>query len=60
LRRYLSRLFERWEMQWAIKQVCPLADLDGSPALWRARAKAGKSSALLNRAEISRRCFQRT
>ena len=40
-------------MNWSIKQVFPLADLDGSAALWRARAKAGKSSALLNRAEIS-------
>ena len=38
-------------MNWSIKQVFPLADLDGSAALCRARAKAGKSSALLNRAD---------
>lgn len=36
MRRYLTKLFGAWEMHWTIKQVFPLADRDGSAALWRA------------------------
>ena len=36
LRRYLTKLFDRWEMHWTVKQVFPLAGEDGSAALWRA------------------------
>jgi ketosteroid isomerase-like protein len=40
MRRYLTKLFDRWEMHWTIKQVFPLADVDGSAALWRASLTA--------------------
>ena len=36
MRRYLTKLFDRWQMHWTIKQVFPLAELEGSSALWRA------------------------
>ena len=36
LRRYLTKLFDRWEMHWTVKELFPLADEDGSAALWRA------------------------
>lgn len=40
MRRYLTKLFDRWEMHWTIKQIFPLADVDGSAALWRASLMA--------------------
>jgi len=40
MRRYLTKLFDSWEMHWTIKQVFPLVDLDGSAALWRASLTA--------------------
>ncbi len=40
MRRYLTKLFDRWEMHWTVKQIFPLADLDGSAALWRASLTA--------------------
>lgn len=40
MRRYLTKLFARWQMHWTIKQVFPLADVDGSAALWRASLTA--------------------
>lgn len=40
MRRYLAKLFDRWEMHWTIKQVFPLADIDGSAAVWRASLTA--------------------
>lgn len=40
MRRYLTRLFDRWEMHWTIKQVFPLAGVDGSAALWHASLTA--------------------
>ena len=36
MRRYLTKLFDRWEMHWTVKQLFPLAGEDGSAALWRA------------------------
>jgi ketosteroid isomerase-like protein len=36
LRRYLTKLFDRWEMHWTVKHIFPLAGEDGSAALWRA------------------------
>ena len=47
MRRYLTKLFERWEMHWTVKQLFPLADCDGSAALWHATLTArasGKSA----------------
>lgn len=49
LRRYLTKLFDRWEMQWTVKQVFPLAGCDGSVALWRASLTAratGRAAAI--------------
>lgn len=40
LRRYLTKLFDRWQMQWTVKRIHPLADRDGSAALWRASLTA--------------------
>ena len=35
-RRYLTKLFERWEMHWEVKETFPLKDTDGAAGLWRA------------------------
>lgn len=40
MRRYLTKLFDRWQMHWTVKQIFPLSDLDGSSALWRASLTA--------------------
>lgn len=40
LRRYLTKLFDRWEMRWTTKHIYPLAGCDGSAALWRASLTA--------------------
>jgi len=39
-RRYLRKLFGRWEMHWSSRELFPLNDVDGSAALWRATFKA--------------------
>jgi ketosteroid isomerase-like protein len=36
MRRYLTKLFDRWQMHWDVKEVFPLAGLDGTAARWRA------------------------
>ena len=36
MRRYLEKLFGRWEMHWSLRELFPLADVDGSAALWHA------------------------
>jgi ketosteroid isomerase-like protein len=42
MRRYLRKLFDRWEMHWSLREVFPLADVDGSATLWHASfRKAG-------------------
>lgn len=40
LRRYLTKLFDRWEMHWAVELIYPLADRDGGVALWHASLTA--------------------
>ena len=36
MRRYLGKLFGRWEMHWAARELFPLADADGAAVLWHA------------------------
>lgn len=36
MRRYLTRLFDGWQMHWTAKELFPLADVDGCVARWRA------------------------
>lgn len=36
LRRYLTKLFERWEMTWRTGEVFPLEGVNGSAVTWRA------------------------
>jgi ketosteroid isomerase-like protein len=36
MRRYLAKLFGRGEMHWSLREVFPLADVDGSATLWHA------------------------
>ena len=36
MRRYLTKLFARWEMHWTIKERFPLSGVHGAAALWRA------------------------
>lgn len=36
MRRYLRKLFSRWQMRWDVKEIFPVAGTDGSAALWRA------------------------
>lgn len=34
--RYLTKLFDTWQMHWTVKQVFPIEGEDGSAALWTA------------------------
>ena len=36
-RRYLTKLFSRWEMEWSIKESFLFEDGEGCSALWRVR-----------------------
>ena len=36
MRRYLGKLFGAWQMHWSLREVFPLADVDGSATLWHA------------------------
>ena len=36
MRRYLTKLFSRWQMEWTPKEALPLEGVDGVVALWRA------------------------
>lgn len=36
LRRYLTRLFERWQMHWALREAYPFHGAEGAAVLWRA------------------------
>jgi ketosteroid isomerase-like protein len=37
MRRYLTRLFDRWQMHWTLREAYPLRDEEGAAVLWRAR-----------------------
>jgi hypothetical protein len=37
MRRYLTKLFDRWQMHWTMREVYPLRDDEGAAVLWRAR-----------------------
>jgi ketosteroid isomerase-like protein len=39
MRRYLGKLFGRWEMHWSLRELFPLADADGAAALWHASVR---------------------
>jgi nuclear transport factor 2 (NTF2) superfamily protein len=36
MRRYLTKLFDRWQMHWALREAYPLRDAEGAAVLWRA------------------------
>jgi hypothetical protein len=36
MRRYLTKLFATWQMEWMPKELFPLDGVDGAAALWRA------------------------
>jgi ketosteroid isomerase-like protein len=36
-RRYLSRLFQQWQMHWSLRELFPFEDGSGGAFLWRAR-----------------------
>ena len=45
-RRYLTRLFEQWQMHWSLREFFPFEDGLGGAFLWRARltpASGGKT-----------------
>ncbi len=47
LRRYLSRLFQRWKMNWSLREFFQFADADGGAFLWHAQltpASGGKTA----------------
>lgn len=46
LRKYLSRLFQRWKMHWSLREFFLFADGSGAAFLWHARlspASGGKA-----------------
>ena len=36
LRRYLTKLFGRWQMHWALREAYPFQDAKGAAVLWQA------------------------
>ncbi|BBX57634.1 SnoaL-like domain protein [Mycobacterium shottsii] len=36
LRHYLTKLFDRWQMHWTLREAYPLRHEDGAAVLWRA------------------------
>ena len=47
LRRYLSRLFQRWKMNWSLREFFQFADGEGGAFLWHAQltpASGGKTA----------------
>ena len=46
LRRYLTKLFDRWQMHWSLREAYPLQGEEGSAVLWRAtlRLKGGETT----------------
>ncbi len=47
LRRYLNRLFQRWKMNWSLREFFQFADGDGGAFLWHAQltpASGGKTA----------------
>ena len=50
LRRYLTRLFDAWNMHWSLREFFPFCDDEGGAFLWRARltpAAGGKTTEIL-------------
>jgi len=39
LRRYLGKLFGAWDMHWSLRELYPLAGIDGCALLWHATLK---------------------
>jgi nuclear transport factor 2 (NTF2) superfamily protein len=39
MRAYLTKLFDRWQMHWALREAYPLRDAEGAAVLWRARLR---------------------
>ncbi|UXA08096.1 nuclear transport factor 2 family protein [Mycobacterium sp. SMC-2] len=37
MRRYLTKLFDRWQMHWTLREAYPLRDDEGAAVLWRAK-----------------------
>lgn len=37
MHRYLTKLFDRWQMHWTLREAYPLLDEEGAAVLWRAR-----------------------
>ena len=37
--RYLTKLFDRWQMHWALREAYPLRDAEGAAVLWRAKLR---------------------
>ena len=47
MRRYLSKLFGRWQMHWSLREAYPLRDVEGAAVLWRASLRlAGRENAI--------------
>ena len=36
MRRYLTKLFDSWQMHWTLREAYPLRDEEGAAVLWRA------------------------
>jgi ketosteroid isomerase-like protein len=42
MRRYLRKLFASWNMHWSLREVHPLAGVEGAAALWHASFRRGR------------------
>lgn len=45
LRRYLTKLFDRWQMHWSLRETFPFGNTEGAAVLWHAtlRPRGGDS-----------------
>lgn len=47
MRKYLAKLFKGWEMHWALRELYPFDEVDGTAVLWHAKLKrSGKDKTI--------------
>jgi ketosteroid isomerase-like protein len=55
LRRYLTKLFDTWQMHWALREAYPFRDGEGAAVLWRAtlRPRGGDSEVQIDGMDLA-------
>ncbi len=55
LRRYLTKLFDGWQMHWTLREAYPFVDAEGAAVLWRAtiRPRVGAGDAEIDGMDLA-------